>query len=334
MRSLCFSNNRAKSLVGKVSFDHGEKNGSSSAFEISEAAKIRILLPRLLGAVSVSVRIFCESLDREVSYLSAEWSDYKKEYDVYEVHFDPCEIGVGLYFFMVEIDTQIGRLYGYKCGNALVFSPDYSKNALYQLSVSDFKYRKSNDKLGGIIYHIFVDRFNKGGEVKPKPGTVIDDDWRTIPEYPLYPGAPLKNNHFYGGTLWGITEKLDYFKSLGVNTLYLSPIFDAASNHKYDTGDYMSIDSMFGGEEETVSIECSNKLIGVFIDRFGKDTMLMPDGDNHFIVSVPVEVSEPFYAWVCSFGRRIRIVSPEPVVEEMKEFIGKIAGMYEERQEV
>lgn len=66
-----------------------------------------------------------------------------------------------------------------------------------------------------------------------------------------------------------------------------------------------------------------NRMADAIIDRFGKDTILMPDGDNHFIVSVPVEVSEPFYAWVCSFGRRIRIVSPEPVVEEMKEFIGK-----------
>ena len=125
MRSLCFSNTRAKSLVGKVSLDHGEKNGSSSAFEISEAAKIRILLPRLLGAVSVSVRIFCESLDREVSYLRADWSDSKKDYDVYEVVLNLKELGVGLYFFMVESDTQFGRLYGYKSGNALVFSPVY-----------------------------------------------------------------------------------------------------------------------------------------------------------------------------------------------------------------
>ena len=303
MRSLCFSNNRAKSLVGKVSFDHGEKNGSSSAFEISEAAKIRILLPRLLGAVSVSVRIFCESLDREIGYLSAEWSDYKKEYDVYEVHFDPCEIGVGLYFFMVEIDTQIGRLYGYKCGNALVFSPDYSKNALYQLSVSDFKYRKSNDKLGGIIYHIFVDRFNKGGEVKPKPGTVIDDDWRTIPEYPLYPGAPLKNNHFYGGTLWGITEKLDYFKSLGVNTLYLSPIFDAASNHKYDTGDYMSIDSMFGGEEAFLDLlaKAKEKGIGIILDgvfnHTGSDSLYFNREGHYDSVGAYQSPMSEYFTW-------------------------------------
>lgn len=106
--------------------------------------------------------------------------------------------------------------------------------------------------------------------------------------------------------------------------------------HKVDlTARQTKVFNMFStGREYTVRLRCINRMADAIIDRFGKDTILMPDGENHFIVSVPVEVSEPFYAWVCSFGRRIRIVSPEPVVEEMKEFIGKIAGMYEERQEV
>ena len=106
--------------------------------------------------------------------------------------------------------------------------------------------------------------------------------------------------------------------------------------HKVDlTARQTKVFNMFStGREYTVRLRCINRMADAIIDRFGKDTILMPDGENHFIVSVPVEVSEPFHAWVCSFGRRIRIVSPEPVVEEMKEFIGKIAGMYEERQEV
>ena len=84
MRSLLFSNHRAKSVVGKVSFVHGDKNSSSSAFEISEAAKVRILLPRLLGVVSASVRIFSESLHKEVARLDCVWSDAKGDLDLYE----------------------------------------------------------------------------------------------------------------------------------------------------------------------------------------------------------------------------------------------------------
>ena len=303
MQSLYFSNNRARSLVGKVTFAHGEKYGSSSAFEIGKASKIRILLPRLLGVVSVSVRIFNESLDKEEHRLNAYWSDSVKECDAYEIDFDPDDIGVGLYFFFVEIDSQCGRLYGYKRGSELIFSPDYSTHSWYQLSVSDFKYKKSDNNLGGIIYHIFVDRFNKGGVVEAKPGTVTDDDWHTIPEYPLYPGAPLKNNHFYGGTLWGIIEKLDYLTSLGVSTIYLSPIFDAASNHKYDTGDYMTVDSMFGGEEALRELiaKAKEKGIGIILDgvfnHTGSDSLYFNREGNYNTVGAYQSKKSEYFSW-------------------------------------
>ena len=303
MQSLYFSNNRVKSLVGKVFFAHSEKYDSSSAFEIGEAAKIRILLPRLLGVVSVSVHIFNESLDRKEYRFSAYWSDSEKEYDVYEIDFNPAEIGVGLYYFFVDIDSQCGKLYGYKRGRELIFSSDYRMQSWYQLSISDFKYKKSYDKLGGIIYHIFVDRFNKGGSIAPKPGTVTDDNWHVVPEYPLYPGAPLKNNHFYGGTLWGIADKLDYLSSLGVNTIYLSPIFDAASNHKYDTGDYMTVDSMFGGEEALVELirKAKEKGIGIILDgvfnHTGSDSLYFNREGHYDTIGAYQSKKSKYFSW-------------------------------------
>ena len=303
MRSLLFSNYRAKSVVGKVIFAHGDEIGSSSAFEISEAAKVRIQLPRLLGVVSVSVRIFSESFDREIARIECEWSDTKGEYDVYEACLDTYAIGIGLYFFTVEIDSQCGRLYGYRSGADLRLSDEFSTASPYQLSVSDFKYGKSEDKLGGIIYHVFVDRFNRGGTVTPKPGTLVDEDWRVSPEYPAYPGAPLKNNHFYGGTLWGVADKLDYLKSLGVNTLYLSPIFDAASNHKYDTGDYMSVDSMFGGDEAFAHLiaKAKEKGIGIILDgvfnHTGSDSLYFNREGNYDSVGAYQSKESEYFTW-------------------------------------
>ena len=303
MSSLLFSNYRAKSSAGKVTFAHGDKNGSSSAFEISEAAKIRILLPRLLGVVSASVRIFSENLHREVARISCEWSDAKRECDVYDAVLDTHYVGIGLYFFMIELDTQFGRLYGYRRGAELVFSDEYRVSDLFQLSISDFKYKKSESKLGGIIYHVFVDRFNRGGEVKKKKGTVTDDDWRVIPEFPAYPGAPLKNNHFFGGTLWGVAEKLDYLQSLGVNTLYLSPIFDAASNHKYDTGDYMTVDSMFGGDAafENLISKAKENGIGIILDgvfnHTGSDSLYFNREGNYDSVGAYQSQNSDYYSW-------------------------------------
>ena len=54
---------------------------------------------------------------------------------------------------------------------------------------------------------------------------------------------------FYGGNLKGIIEKLPYLNKMGVTIIYLSPIFESSSNHKYNTGDYKKIDPMFGDEE-------------------------------------------------------------------------------------
>ena len=78
----------------------------------------------------------------------------------------------------------------------------------------------------------------------------INGDWyEGIPEFAEKNGDPLENNMFFGGTLWGVIEKLDYLKELGVDILYLCPIFKAFSNHKYDTGDYETVDEMFGGDK-------------------------------------------------------------------------------------
>ncbi len=104
---------------------------------------------------------------------------------------------------------------------------------------------------GQILYQIFVDRFCRGtGAVATRDDAVMNEDWEGgIPQHASKRGEPLKNNEFFGGNLWGVIEKLDYLKSLGVGILYLNPIFRAYSNHKYDTGNYLEIDGMFGGEE-------------------------------------------------------------------------------------
>ena len=98
------------------------------------------------------------------------------------------------------------------------------------------------------MYHAFVDRFAPGGGFK-RTDAVYHSKWEEeIEQYPTYPGAHVENNELFGGTLWGIREKLSYLRTLGVGMLYLSPIFRAYSNHKYDTADYTEVDLGFGGE--------------------------------------------------------------------------------------
>ncbi len=87
-----------------------------------------------------------------------------------------------------------------------------------------------------VFYAIFPDRFRNGDPGNDPPGT---RPW----------GAPPDRESTFGGDLWGIIQALDYLQDLGVTALYLTPIFTAPSNHKYDVVDYYNVDPHFGGNE-------------------------------------------------------------------------------------
>ena len=78
----------------------------------------------------------------------------------------------------------------------------------------------------------------------------VHEDWDDTPEWRPDPDGEIRNRDFFGGTLAGITSKLDDLKALGVTTLYLCPIFESASNHRYNTADYTRIDPMLGTEAD------------------------------------------------------------------------------------
>lgn len=86
--------------------------------------------------------------------------------------------------------------------------------------------------------------------------------------------------------------------------------------------------NMFSGEECLVKLRCINRLADVMLDRFGREIILTPDDEAHFLVNVPVELSPPFYAWIVSFGRQVKILSPEKVVNGMRDFLQKSMDMY------
>ena len=89
--------------------------------------------------------------------------------------------------------------------------------------------------------------------------------------------------------------------------------------------------SMFGGEDKFVSIRFTNDLLDTAVERFGngEEVFYRPDDKGHFVVSAHVEVSKQFYAWVCGFYNKAKIINPPEVVEGMKEFLHGIADRYE-----
>ena len=101
---------------------------------------------------------------------------------------------------------------------------------------------------GKVVYQIFPDRFSGGEHEK------------------LWYQSPLKNwRALYGGTLRGIIEKLDYLKDLGVDIIYMTPIFLSKSNHKYDTTDYFKIDPGFGTKEDLKELVDKAHALGMYV---------------------------------------------------------------------
>ncbi|MBQ2278551.1 MAG: hypothetical protein II333_08275, partial [Clostridia bacterium] len=92
---------------------------------------------------------------------------------------------------------------------------------------------------------------------------VMHADWSDQPEWRPDAQGRVLNNDFFGGDLKGIQQKLDYLQSLGVTCLYLNPIFESHSNHRYDTADYTHIDPLLGNEEDFRSLTAAAKERGI-----------------------------------------------------------------------
>lgn len=98
---------------------------------------------------------------------------------------------------------------------------------------------------------------------------------------------------------------------------------------KLDMADYAKKSfGMFGGKEQKVKLLVQNELAGVIIDRFGKDIMMIPKDEKHFTVNVDVRVSNQFLGWVFSLGNGVKIISPDEVVEQMKQEVDRLREQY------
>ncbi|MDR1070187.1 MAG: 4-alpha-glucanotransferase [Gracilibacteraceae bacterium] len=167
----------------------------------------------------------------------------------------------------------------------------------------------------GVAYQIFVDRFYRGanwGEReaaslrrRPErrgPRRLLHLDWNDTPFYPRDPQGRITRWPFFGGTLAGVREKLPYLKELGVNVLYLNPIFLGASNHKYDTADYYKIDPGFGGEEAFAELLAAAEREGVAIildgvfNHTGRDSVYF-DGDGNYGSQGAAAADSPYHNW-------------------------------------
>lgn len=149
-----------------------------------------------------------------------------------------------------------------------------------------------------VYYYIFPERFRNGDRGNdPAPGVTryhdkgieLHRDWLDKPYRPRSGDGSdgLPNNDFFGGDLQGVIDKLDYIRDLGANTIYMTPLFKAASNHKYDTADFRSIDPHFGSNADFTRLagEARKRGIRVIADasfnHTGSDSVYFDRYANH-----------------------------------------------------
>jgi 4-alpha-glucanotransferase/glycosidase len=159
-----------------------------------------------------------------------------------------------------------------------------------------------------VVYQIFVDRFYNGnpdGEVaNAKPGSLIHAYWENDPVYvrERETGRILAYD-FFGGNLAGVIAKLPYLKDLGISALYLNPVFEAPSNHKYDTADYKNIDGMFGDNRlfhelcaKAGELDMNIILDGVF-SHTGSDSIYFNKEGRYPGIGAYQSTDSPYYSW-------------------------------------
>ncbi len=181
----------------------------------------------------------------------------------------PIEYCLFFYWFEIERTTGETLIFGKNSEAAdgsgkflssapVVTAENQGENA-WQITVYERSFNVPRWFQGAIVYQIFPDRFKRGTDytwekmhatTERYPERILHAEWNEDVDIYGHPSTGYLACDFFGGTLQGITESLDYLQSLGVDVLYLNPIFESRSNHRYDTGNYFQIDPLLGSKEQ------------------------------------------------------------------------------------
>ena len=217
------------------------------AVRAGSAVTFRVILPREFCCRGV--RLCVRTDDGAPQDVAAQWDGMQGEGEEWwRIVYTPPR--AGLYWYSFLYDTDFGsvtiRRADSCCGRIAQAGNEW------QLTVYDESVQTPEWVRGGILYQIFPDRFYASGTEKQGDfsARALRGDWGSEPMWEPDASGRITRYDFFGGDLAGIREKLPYLRALGVTCIYLNPIFEAASNHRYDTGDYETIDPLLGTQDD------------------------------------------------------------------------------------
>ncbi len=314
------------------------------SIEMGEEIRFRLVLPRSFCCTSTILMIRRDDenyIEKPMTWAGMCGDDCETweittsldREGLYWYHFDYCS-SYGR-SSILEISDGIGSFVG-SCG----------AKKDWQLTVFEKGFSTPDWLKGGIIYQIFPDRFynSRTNKQNVPSDRILRDDWGNEPVWRPNAQGKVLNNDFFGGDLKGIEEKLPYIKSLGVNCIYLNPIFEAHSNHRYDTADYSKIDPILGTEEDFKSLCKSAKELGIHIildgvfSHTGDDSVYFNRKGRYKTLGAYNSKESPYFNWYKFVNYPDKYQSwwgfetlPEVIEEgqEYREFINGKGGIIE-----
>lgn len=224
----------------------------------------------------------------------------------------PDHTGLVWYYFI--IDTLDGAIYyGGRTGEGALYS--YPPDS-YQITVYDQNYNTPEWFREGVMYQIFPDRFNRSADLGGigRIGyhralgrkAFVHCGWAEPPVYLPLPGEKDYDPcDFYGGDFDGIREKLPYLKDMGVTCIYLNPVFESPSNHRYNTADYMRADPVLGSEDDLKRLVYEAKGYGIRImldgvfSHTGDDSVYFDRYGRYGGIGAYLNCDSPYRKWYC-----------------------------------
>jgi glycosidase len=229
-------------------------------------------------------------------------------YAYWQANFTPPSVGVYRYFFRLRHGTAsawysslTNSLGG--TGRVCHGTPLTS----FELTAYDRSFKAPSWARDAVIYQIFPDRFYNGDTANDTEGMdpVYEGKHPVLRAWSDLPSTDpaIRGFDFFGGDLQGVIDKLPYLKGLGINTIYLNPIFLAPSNHKYDTANYMEIDPRFGTLDTFKSLLAAAREAGIRVildgvfNHTGSDSIYFNRFGHFPDVGAYQSQSSPYSPW-------------------------------------
>ena len=265
-----------------------------------QVCTVHIHIPCAVGTTAVTLLLKYEDGKAGAQDIPLEKQSVKGAYEVWGGDFSIPHTGLYFYYFYIRKPDGGFRLF--KQGD----DTNMEDGSLWQVSCVPADFHTPDWAKGATIYQIFPDRFYKAGNCDPTgkltPYT-LHRTWGEEVEWKPTADGKVLNNDFYGGNFKGITEKLDYIASLGVNLIYLNPISKSFSSHRYDTGDYKTPDPLLGTEEDFAELcrQAHSRGIRVILDgvysHTGSNSPYFNREGQFDSVGAYNSTESPYYSW-------------------------------------